>query len=113
MRVLLACAAVVAVLALLPTSAHAVRPRPGGPSAGQTCANAIHGGDREAARRYCASVFEGERMSRGARNCLIAAAITTGGVLAGGIIGQLAARAIAGDLVKTGTAVCVGLLVAG
>jgi hypothetical protein len=56
--------------------------------------------------------MERHHMRRDVRNCLIATAVTLGGVAVGGEIGQAAARAIAGDMIKVGTATCVALIVA-
>jgi len=44
--------------------------------------------------------------SRDARDCLVAAGITTAGVVVGGVIGGAAARAIAGGIIGGGGAAC-------
>jgi hypothetical protein len=58
-----------------------------------------------------AKCMERHHMRRDVRNCLIATGVTLAGVAVGGVIGGAAARAIAGDMIKVGTATCVALIV--
>ena len=58
-----------------------------------------------------AKCMERRHMRRDVRNCLIATGVTLAGVAVGDIIGAVAARVIAGDMIKAGTAVCVSLIV--
>jgi hypothetical protein len=58
-----------------------------------------------------AKCMEGHRMRHDVRNCLIATGVTLAGVAVGGVIAGAAARAIAADMIKVGTATCVALIV--
>jgi hypothetical protein len=55
---------------------------------------------------YLRCMFSGSHMSRDLRHCLVAASITTAGVLVGGVIAAIPARAIAGGIVGGGAASC-------
>jgi hypothetical protein len=114
----LALAAMVAAGVLMAVPAAQTRPRsvvlP--PSPGITWCNQAAHTSRVAMQipgfgDLVAACMHGHRMRRDVRNCLIATAVTLAGVAVGDIIGAVAARAIAGDMVKAGTAVCVSLIV--
>jgi hypothetical protein len=63
-------------------------------------------GDSPAAA-YTRCMFHGSHMSRDLKRCLIAAGITAAGVAVGGLIGEAAARAIAGGIVGAGSSACL------
>jgi hypothetical protein len=58
-----------------------------------------------------AKCMEGHHMRHDVRNCLVATSVTLAGVALGAVIGGAAARTIAGDMIKVGTATCVALIV--
>jgi hypothetical protein len=117
MKLVIAAAAVAVVCALAAPAAHAqsdlAAPPPDPSIAGCKDAAQVHGpallipGFGEAIARC----MEHHTMRRDVRNCLIATGITLAGVAVGGVIGGTAARVIAGNMVSTGSAVCVGLIV--
>ena len=55
--------------------------------------------------------LEGNHLSDDARDCLVAAGITTAAGVVGGIIGGAAARAIAGGIIGGGGAACAAKIV--
>ena len=116
MKYVLACAAIVVVLGLLPTAEG--RPaRIGVPSnpSNAWCKDAsqVKGaallipGFGEA----IAKCMNGHHMRSDVRNCLIATIGFNAGFAVGGVIEMVAARAIAGRMVQAGTAACVAMIV--
>jgi len=62
---------------------------------------------------YIACLISNERQTHAGRACLIAAGITTGGIVVGGLIGGATAKAIAGGIVGGSGAACISKIVDG
>jgi len=104
--------AVLSVVALLATIATLIlagfaTPAQAIPPPGAMACNQAHPNDQDAYKECVAKRLEGNHLSRDVRDCLVAAGITTAGVVVGGVIGGAAARAIAGGIIGGGGAACV------
>lgn len=73
--------------------------------------NTIFPPGQSATTYYITCLLTNERQTHAGRDCLIAAGITTAGLVVGGVIGGATARAIAGGIVGGGGAVCIAKIV--
>ena len=70
-------------------------------------------GTKSERKKRLADCLQGRKMTKKGRRCLIAAGITVGGTVVGGVIGGAGARAIAGGIVGGGGGACVAAIVSG
>ena len=108
--------AVLSVVALLATTATLLfvgyaAPAHAIPPPGAMACDQAHPTDQDAYKECVAKRLAGNQLSREASDCLVAAGITTAGVVVGGVIGGAAARAIAGGVIGGGGAACVAKIV--
>jgi hypothetical protein len=105
--------AVLGILVFVAVSHAQPRPArlPGGPWS--YCLAAANGPRTAANVNTVANCIYGHPLSAPARRCLIAAGVTTAGIVVGGVIGGAAARAIAGGVVGGSGSACVNTILSG